>query len=109
MEPTTYLLAVIPVAAAATFLTRALPFCLLYRVADHPLLNYLGRYLPPMLMVLLLLYSFKNEVMLDLGILHELSALTAVLILHLSLRNPLLSILGGTGLYMLIVQLGFFG
>ena len=38
MESVPYLIAVIAVMTAATFLTRVLPFVLLYKVADHPVL-----------------------------------------------------------------------
>ncbi len=108
MAATTYLLLTILLAASATFITRALPFVLLKRVADHPLLIFLGRFLPPMLMVLLLLYSIKNENFLSRGFLPELISLSAVFILHVLLRNPLVSILGGTALFMSISQSGLF-
>lgn len=109
MESVPYLMAVIAVMTAATFLTRVLPFVILYKVADHPLLQYLGRFLPPVLMVLLLLYSFKQEAIFSKDFLPELTGLLIVLVLHLSLRNALISILGGTGCYMLILQLAVFG
>lgn len=108
MESVPYLIAVIAVMTGATFLTRVLPFVLLYKVADHPLLTFLGRFLPPALMVLLVIYSFKNEEILSVGFVPELLGLAAVLVLHLLMRNALLSILGGTGCYMLIVQSGVF-
>lgn len=108
MESVPYLIAVIAVMTAATFLTRVLPFVLLYKVADHSILQYLGRYLPPVLMVLLVIYSFKGEDLISWGFLPELAGLAAVLVLHLSMRNALVSILGGTGCYMVLVQMGFF-
>jgi branched-subunit amino acid transport protein AzlD len=104
MEPTAYLLSVIAVAALATFLTRALPFVLLYRWADHPLLKHLGRYLPPVLMVLLLLYALRDALMTGRYLLPSLLSLGLVTALHWLLRNPLISILSGTGLYMLLIQ-----
>jgi len=107
MEPTAYLLSVIAVSALATFLTRALPFLLLYRWADHPLLQHLGRYLPPVLMVLLLLYASKDAIVTGQHLLPSLLSLGLVATLHLLLRNPLISILAGTGLYMVLIQTGF--
>ena len=108
MESVPYLIAVIAVMTAATFLTRVLPFVLLYKVADHPVLRYLGRYLPPVLMVLLVIYSFKGEDLISCDFLPELAGLFSVLILHLAMRNALVSILGGTGCYMALVQMGIF-
>lgn len=106
MESVSYLIAVIAVMTAATFLTRVLPFVLLYKVAEHPWLLYLGRFLPPVLMVLLLIYTFKNESFAGLGFLPELAGLAVVAVLHLAMRNALLSIMGGTGVYMVLVQSG---
>jgi branched-subunit amino acid transport protein AzlD len=104
MESTAYLLSVIVVAALATFLTRALPFVLLYRWSDHPLLKHLGRYLPPVLMVLLLLYALRDTLVSGQHLLSALLALGLVTLLHLLWRNSLISILAGTGLYMALIQ-----
>lgn len=106
MESSAYLLTFIVVAALATFLTRLLPFVLLYRWAEHPLLKHLGRYLPPVLMVLLLMYALKDALVTGERLLPSLVALAVVAILHLMWRNPLVSILSGTGLYMFLTQTG---
>ncbi len=106
MESPAYLLMFILVAAVATFLTRVLPFVLLYRWADHPLLKHLGRYLPPVLMVLLLMYALKEALVTGQHLLPSMLALAVVTILHLLWRNPLISILSGTGLYMFLTQTG---
>jgi branched-subunit amino acid transport protein AzlD len=98
------LLGVMLVMAVATFLTRALPFMFLSRASGHPLLNYLGDYLPPILMVLLVVYSFKNADMVSVKFLPELIGLFTTMLLHLLWRQPLISITGGTALYMLLVQ-----
>ena len=50
MSGLTYLIMVILVMTAATFLTRATPFLLLRKRADHPLLIFLGRYIPAAIM-----------------------------------------------------------
>ena len=55
-----YLPTVILVMAGATFLTRLLPFLLFRNRAEHPLTNYLGRYLPPAIMTILVLYSLQG-------------------------------------------------
>jgi branched-subunit amino acid transport protein AzlD len=105
MQDIHYLLLFIAVMAVATFITRVLPFILLYKVSEHPMLIYLGRYLPPVMMVLLLIYCFR-----DLRFSEfrdgpaELVALLLVIALHLWRGNALLSIMAGTGLYMFISQ-----
>lgn len=101
-----YLCSVITVLAAVTFFTRALPFVLLSQAANHPLLEHLGRFLPPIVMVLLVLYSFKNEAALSISFVPELGCLALVAALHLVFRQSLLSIVGGTAAYMALVQLG---
>ena len=60
MSGATYLIAVIAVMTAATFLTRVTPFVLLRNMADHPLLLFLGRYTPPAIMTILVLYSLRE-------------------------------------------------
>ncbi|WP_432698609.1 branched-chain amino acid transporter permease [Marinobacterium sp. YM272] len=104
MVPDTYLLSFIALSAMATFLTRALPFLLFSRQADHPLLQFLGRYLPPVLMVLLVIYALKTPLVSGEGLVQSVLALLTVVGLHLLLRNALVSILGGTFCYMWLVQ-----
>ena len=102
-----YLPTVILVMAGATFLTRLLPFLLFRNRAEHPLTNYLGRYLPPAIMTILVLYSLQGV---DLAMppfgARELIALLVTLALQYGRRNSLLSIFGGTASYMLLVQSG---
>ncbi len=90
---------------SATFITRALPFVLLRNHGHHPMLGYLGRLLPPMLMVILLVYSFKNEAFLSIGFLPEFLSVGITAVLHLAIRQPLISIVAGTASYMAFVQL----
>ena len=105
MQDIHYLLIFIAVMAVATFMTRFLPFVLLYKVSNHPVLLYLGRYLPPVMMMLLLFYCFRDlrfTSLVDGPV--ELLALTVVITLHLWRRNALLSIMAGTGTYMFLCQ-----
>lgn len=104
MVPDTYLLSFIALAGVATFLTRALPFLLFSKQADHPMLQFLGHYLPPVLMVLLVVYALRTPLVTGDGLTQSVLALAAVVGLHLLLRNALVSILGGTFCYMFLVQ-----
>ncbi|HSH57480.1 MAG TPA: AzlD domain-containing protein [Halomonas sp.] len=108
------LLIFIAVCALATFATRVIPFVALARHADHPLILHLGRYLPPTVMMILVIYALRDfRPLLD-GHLNAgangwpmIIASLIVALLHLWRRNALLSIIGGTGAYMAMVQLGW--
>ena len=99
-------LAVILAVAAGTQLTRWLPFWLFPEKKRPPaVVTYLGRALPPAMMGLLVVYCLKSVSWLSAP--HgapELIAIAAVAALHMWRRNVLLSIAGGTVLYMVLVQ-----
>jgi branched chain amino acid efflux pump len=99
-----YLLAFIATMAAATFITRALPFWL-FHDQQHPVVLFLGRYLPPAVMTLLVMYCLKGVQWTsgDHG-LPELVSLAVVVSAHLLFKNALISIFSGTTIYMLWVQ-----
>ena len=54
------LLTFIVVCALATFATRVIPFLALSRQAEHPLILHLGRYLPPTVMMILVIYALRD-------------------------------------------------
>lgn len=102
---------IITVAAVVlgTMLTRFLPFFLFPAGRETPrYIQYLGRALPPAVFGLLIVYCLKNVSFLkgSHGI-PELIAIAAVVALHLWKRHMLLSIAGGTVLYMVLVQTVF--
>lgn len=104
-----YLWAGVAVIAAVTVLLRALPFLLWGRGRAVPgVVDRLGRTLPCAVMGMLVVYCLK-DVGLDAlsGFLPELIACAVVGALHIWKRSTLLSILGGTVCYMLLVQLVF--
>ena len=92
-----------------TQITRWLPFLMFPENKQPPkVVLYLGRVLPPAMMGLLVVYCFKNVSWLSGS--HgapELLDVAAVVILHLWKKNVLLSIAGGTALYMILVQAVF--
>ena len=105
MENTSYLITFILTMGLATLVTRVAPFMLFNKQGEHPLLVFLGRYLPPAIMLLLLIYCVKdiNWFVNKEGV-NEIVALSVVTIAHLLFRNALISILSGTGLYMVLKQ-----
>lgn len=100
---------IILVIAAITFGLRAIPFILFSRTGTTPkVITYLGNTLPPAVMGMLIIYCLKNVSVLKIPFgIPELLAVMAVVVLHLWRRNNLLSILGGTVLYMALVQYAF--
>ncbi|PFC44612.1 branched-chain amino acid transporter AzlD [Bacillus thuringiensis] len=92
-----------------TMLTRFLPFAVF--PSDRPTpqyVQYLGRVLPSAVIGLLVIYCFK-DVNLFTGShgIPELIAVALVMVLHLWKRQMLLSIAGGTIIYMVLAQLLF--
>ncbi|MBQ4577789.1 MAG: AzlD domain-containing protein [Clostridia bacterium] len=94
---------------AGTVATRFLPFLLLGdKRQTPPFITYLGKVLPYAIMGMLVVYCLKGVSVTQLS--SVLPALLGVGItagLHLWKHNTLLSILGGTAVYMLLVQLVF--
>ncbi|ATJ82794.1 branched-chain amino acid transporter permease [Halomonas beimenensis] len=110
----TALLTFIAVCALATFAARVLPFVALARQAEHPLILHLGRYLPPAVMLILVIYALRDFRPLIEGRLNAgpqgwplVIASALVVGLHLWRRHALVSILGGTATYMAMIQLGW--
>ena len=99
----------IAVVALGTMLTRFLPFLLFPAGKPTPrYVQYLGKALPGAVFGLLVVYCLKNVTWtVPPHGLPELLAILAVVLLHRWRGNVLLSIAGGTALYMALVQLVF--
>lgn len=102
-------LGIILALAAGVQLTRWLPFWLFPENKQPPaIVTYLGRVLPAAMMGLLVVYCLKGVSWLAAP--HgapELISIAAVVLLHRWKDNVLLSIAGGTVLYMFLVQMVF--
>ena len=104
-----YLLAVMVVMAAMTFLTRVLPFVAFRKNSDHHVLEYLGRYMPPVIMTILVVYSLQGvEWSVPPYGVREFTAVGVTALVHWFRRNALLSIFSGTALYVFFVQTNLF-
>ncbi len=92
-----------------TFLTRALPFWLFSgNRRPSATLRYISKYLPPAIIAMLVVYCFRNVPVSAWPFgLPELIGTASVIVLHLWKRNDILSIFGGTAIYMLMVQVVF--
>lgn len=110
MSTAAYLWSLIGVTAGVTLLLRAFPF-LLFGTAEKtpPVIEYIGKMLSPAAIAMLVVYCFgcyfrdRLPLQNDYGA-AELAAAAVVIGLQLWKKNPLLSILCGTAVYMVIVQ-----
>ncbi len=94
---------------AGTMLTRFLPFLIFRPNRPTPrTVEYLGRVLPGAIFSMLIVYCLKDVSLIrySFGI-PELIAILATGLLHLWKRQMLLSIAGGTLLYMFLIQVVF--
>lgn len=97
------------VIAAVTFVLRALPFMLFRGNKPVPqFISYLGKVLPFAVIGMLVVYCLK-DVSVTSGTygLPELIAILIIVLIHKWKHNLLLSVGGGTVLYMLLVQFVF--
>lgn len=92
---------------AVTLMTRLLPF-IAFRKKSYPVVEYLGDVLPFAIMAMLVVYCLKDVQLLtgNHGIC-EIIGVLSVFLLHLWKRNTLLSIIAGTMIYMVCVQMIF--
>ena len=91
-----------------TMITRFLPFAAFPGKPTPKYIQYLGQVLPAAVFALLIVYSLKDVTIFSgsHGI-PEAIGIAAVVALHVWKRQMLLSIAGGTILYMLLVQFVF--
>ena len=101
-------LVIIAICAACTQLERALPFLIFGRRSVPKVVSYLGRILPMAVMAALVIYCLRGITFASPdGFAPQLIAAAVTAGLHLWKRSTLLSIVGGTACYMLLVQLVF--
>ncbi len=94
---------------AITMATRFLPFLLLGdKRQTPPFISYLGKVLPFAIMGMLVVYCLKGVAVTQLSSVAPAALGVAITAgLHLWKHNTLLSILGGTVVYMVLVQMVF--
>lgn len=107
LTPTQSLIIII-VIAVTTFLTRVIPFMLFPTHKQTPeFITYLGKVLPYSAIGMLVIYCLKDVSVKNTPFaLPELISIVVIIVLHKWKKNTLVSIAGGTALYMLMVQGG---
>ena len=105
MPSTGYILASLTTILIITFALRALPFAALEPLRASPYIAFLGRYMPVGIMLILVVYTLRSVPLGD-GWhgLPEGLALAVTIGVHLWRRNALLSIVAGTGIYVVLVN-----
>ena len=100
---------IVAVVALVTIGLRFLPFVIFSGSKPvPPFVAYLGKVLPYAIMGMLVVYCLRGtHIAAAPHGLPELISCALVTILHLWKRNTLISIMGGTACYMLLVQLVF--
>lgn len=106
MSSTSHILLVILVSAIVTFFTRVFPFLVFGKGEKmHPALAFIGRTLPLSVIAVLIVYCLKDTLISFGALWPQLIGVLATVLLHLWKRNNLISIAGGTALYMLLIRL----
>lgn len=97
------------VIALVTFSTRALPFAIFGRGKEPlPIIMYLGKYLPPAIITIILIYCFKDVSFISNTFgLPEIIGSLSVVFLQLKFKNTMISIFVSTVIYMILVQFIF--
>ena len=109
MIDTVYALWAIAVMTVVTVLLRALPFLAAPWLKRFPLVLQLGRFLPLAIMTLLLLDTLRGSMAGNpAGAWQELVAIGVAIVLQGRTRQPLLSILVATALYVVFRNVPLF-
>ena len=105
----THSVLLIVVIAAVTVALRVLPFLIFGGKRETPkFIEYLGKVLPFAIMGMLVVYCLRNISILTYPYgLPEVRACAVVAVLHIWKKNTLVSIIGGTACYMILIQLVF--
>ena len=105
MTDISYLLIVMLVMTVATYATRLTPFVLFSRGQERALINFIAKNTPPMIMTILVIYMLKGVNYFSFEGVYTFIAILATVVFHLYKRNALLSIITGTAVYMIAVQI----
>ena len=91
------------ISALVILLTRLLPFVLFSRKNPPSIIKFIEKYIPQMIIAVLAVYCFKDVHFCEKPYgLPFLISCVAVVILHLSAKNSMVSILGGTVLFIIL-------
>ncbi len=88
------------------FAERLFPFAVFSKRKPGKLILIFERYIPPLVMIGLLIYSLRDVRFTSLGQwVPQISAIAFTIVTYLWKKNSLLSIFGGTIIYMILIRL----
>jgi len=97
--------------ALVIFLERAFPFILFSRKNPPTFITFMEKFIPPMVMICLVIYCIKDmtfstaEGSVDFaGFIPPIAGICSTIGLHLWKKNSLISIFGGTIIYMILIK-----
>lgn len=104
MPDVSYILSALAVIMAVTFALRAVPFAVIAPLRSSALVHYLGAHMPVGIMLILAVYTLRNVSIAPASLGPAVAALGVTIGLHLWRRHALLSIVGGTAAYMVLLN-----
>ena len=102
MPDVSYLLAALAVIMGVTFALRAVPFAVVAPLRSSALVHYLGARMPVGIMLILAVYTLRNVSFAPASLVPAGVALAVTVGLHLWRSHALLSIVGGTAVFMVL-------
>ena len=88
------------------FCERLFPFALFSRRKPGKLIHIFERYIPPLVMIGLLIYSLRDVRFTAIsGWLPQFSAISFTIVTYLWKKNSLVSIFGATIIYMILIRI----
>lgn len=94
--------------AAVILAERAFPFLLFSKHEPPKIIRFIEKYIPPMVMSALFIYCLKD---MDFtlpggaGYVPYIAGIAVTLLTYIWKHNPLVSIFGGTGIYMILTRI----
>ena len=88
------------------FFERAFPFILFSKKNPPKIIQFIEKYIPPLVMISLVCYCLKDITLTSglVGFLPYILGIIITIVLHLWKRNSLISIFGGTIVYMVLIR-----
>ena len=105
--PVSKVLVAVLSSALIIFFERAFPFILFSKKEPPRIISFIEKYIPPMVMSALVVYCLKDLSFSGgaVGFIPYLVGVVITVILHLWKRNSLISIFGGTAVYMILLRI----